>query len=82
MSPGKNLITQKSSDSSVTLPSENIFEPDKVRERILKKEKVDSLFCLTGWPAHLLIPKGTKEGVRFILFAMITKDEKVIKPNF
>lgn len=79
MSPGNNHITQKSTDSSVTLPSENIFEPEKVRQRISKKEKDDSLFCLTGWPAHLLIPKGTKEGVKFVLFAMVSNDKQVIK---
>lgn len=38
----------------------------------------NSAYCLTGWPAHLLIPKGTLEGAEFLLFAMVSKDAKVI----
>lgn len=81
MRPGNNHITRKSSESSVTLPTENIFEPDKVRQKIAANGQDNSLFCLSGWPEYLLIPKGTKEGARFLLFAMISKDEKAIKSN-
>lgn len=66
----------------MTLPTENIFEPDKVRQKIIKNKQDSSLFCLSGWPAYLLLPKGTKEGVHFLLFAMISKDEKVRKLTF
>ena len=76
--PGNNHIVRRSTESSVTIPSKNIFEPDVIRQNIISKSNVNSSYCLSGWPAHLLIPKGTKEGAHFLLFAMISKDEPVI----
>ena len=29
-------------------------------------------FCGCGWPDHMLLPKGTPEGMRFDLFVMIS----------
>jgi len=30
-----------------------------------------------GYPHHLLIPKGTPEGMRFKMFVIVTKDQKL-----
>ncbi|XP_055326682.1 phenoloxidase 2-like [Sitodiplosis mosellana] len=79
--PGKNHIIRRSTESSVTIPSKNIFEPDVIRQSITSKSNVDSSYCLSGWPAHLLIPKGTKEGANFLLFAMVSKDDPVVDPS-
>lgn len=76
--PGNNHIIRRSNESSVTIPSDNIFEPEVIRQKISSKSNTDkSSYCLSGWPAHLLIPKGTKEGANFLLFAMISKDNPV-----
>lgn len=75
--PGANNIVRQSSDSSVTIPSENYFQPEALSQKINENTATDSTYCLTGWPSHLLIPKGTPEGDEFLLFAMISKDDKV-----
>lgn len=77
--PGVNDIVRKSTDSSVTIPSENYFQPEAMIQKINENTANNSTYCLTGWPSHLLIPKGTLEGHEFLLFAMISKDDKVIK---
>lgn len=76
--PGANHIIRQSTDSSVTVPSENFFQPEVVREKIKKGDTNDSIYCLTGWPAHLLIPKGTPLGATYVLFAMVSRDDAVI----
>lgn len=75
--PGVNAVVRKSTDSSVTIPSENYFHPEIMRENIKKNTTNNSTYCLTGWPSHLLIPIGTQQGAEFLLFAMVTKDDKV-----
>lgn len=69
---------RNSTDSSVTIASSNYFEPEAMREQMKENTANNSAYCLTGWPAHLLIPKGTLEGAEFLLFAMVSKDAKVI----
>lgn len=76
--PGNNHIIRRSNESSVTIPSDNIFEPEVIRQKISSKSNTEnSSYCLSGWPAHLLIPKGTKQGANFLLFVMISKDNPV-----
>jgi tyrosinase len=35
--------------------------------------------CECGWPYHLLYPRGTSEGMRFALLAMVTKDDRLAR---
>lgn len=78
--PGKNTITRRDDESSVTIPFERTFRNLDFN----RPEGGDALeqfnFCGCGWPAHMLIPKGTVEGLKCHLFVMISNyaDDKVI----
>lgn len=75
--PGVNNVVRKSTDSSVTIPSGNYFQPEAMSQKIIENSANNSANCIAGWPSHLLIPKGTLEGDEFLLFAMVSKDDKV-----
>ncbi|XP_026730285.1 phenoloxidase subunit 1-like [Trichoplusia ni] len=80
LSPGKNTVRQRSVDSSVTIPYERTFGDQRERPGDPgTPESAGFDFCGCGWPHHLLIPKGTKEGYPVILFVMISNwdDDKV-----
>lgn len=60
---------RRSEQSSVTIPYERTFR------NIAQSNEMNSeqfRFCNCGWPSHMLIPKGTAEGVTYDLFAMIS----------
>ena len=67
--PGANTILRRSAQSSVTIPYERTF-----RSAAPSNQSGTEVyrFCNCGWPSHLLIPKGTPEGMTFDLFAMIS----------
>lgn len=33
-------------------------------------------FCGCGWPQHMLLPKGSAEGIAFDIFAMVSDFEQ------
>ncbi|XP_062544364.1 phenoloxidase 8-like [Armigeres subalbatus] len=69
LNPGVNTIMRRSEQSSVTIPYERTFR------NIAQSNEMNSeqfRFCNCGWPSHMLIPKGTAEGVTYDLFAMIS----------
>lgn len=73
LAAGKNTITRKSSDSSVTVSHTPSFE------QLQRGEGVDentTEFCSCGWPEHLLVPRGTYKGMDFELFVMLTDYEQ------
>ncbi|CAH1402251.1 unnamed protein product [Nezara viridula] len=69
---GKNTITRKSSESSVTIPFEKTFRNlDSGRPNAgVQLEQFN--YCGCGWPQHMLICKGTSEGFACQLFVMIS----------
>ncbi|XP_055918390.1 uncharacterized protein LOC129950477 [Eupeodes corollae] len=73
LKPGQNTIKRRSSESSVTIPFERSFR--RIDTKNLPKGD-DALaefrFCGCGWPEHMLLPKGTAEGLEFDLFVMIS----------
>ncbi|XP_076290226.1 phenoloxidase 1-like [Lasioglossum baleicum] len=69
LQPGRNVIQQKSTDSSVTIPFEQTFPPRDTDST--ECPKPDN-FCGCGWPQHLLVPKGVKGGFPMVLFAMVS----------
>ncbi|KRT79996.1 hypothetical protein AMK59_6390 [Oryctes borbonicus] len=72
---GSNTITRQSSQSSVIIPFEKTFR-DLDTNRPTSGEELDLFnFCGCGWPEHLLIPKGTPEGIPCQLFVMISNYE-------
>ncbi|EAT34245.1 AAEL013499-PA [Aedes aegypti] len=70
LNPGANSIVRRSEQSSVTIPYERTFRSVAMSNQPTGAEQFR--FCNCGWPSHLLIPKGTPEGMTFDLFAMIS----------
>ncbi|XP_076265515.1 phenoloxidase 1-like [Rhynchophorus ferrugineus] len=69
---GQNTITRNSNQSSVTIPFERTYR-DLDTSRPQGGEALAQFnFCGCGWPANLLIPKGTPEGFPCQLFVMIS----------
>lgn len=62
------MIYRRSYDSNALTPwTKNIKHYENPPKHAKSAE-----MCGCGWPTHLFIPKGTKEGMQFDLFAMIT----------
>lgn len=75
MNPGENVITQSSSQSSVTIPFERSFRNLEVGRPVDETALEQFNFCGCGWPEHMLVPKGTVEGYPCQLFVMISDIE-------
>ncbi|CAL4111255.1 unnamed protein product, partial [Meganyctiphanes norvegica] len=74
--PGFNYIKQTSSKSSVTVDCRDSF--DDIAERALKDEATRREgHCGCGWPQHLLVPRGSPEGMAFMLFVIITYEPNI-----
>ncbi|XP_078040688.1 phenoloxidase 1-like [Augochlora pura] len=70
--PGQNTIERKSTESSVTIPFERTFR-NLEENRPTEALALDAFnFCGCGWPQHMLVPKGTKDGYRTDLFVMVS----------
>lgn len=76
--PGISTIERKSKDSSVTIPHERTFEPIQPNgeSNLIEPDNSMDQFCGCGWPAHMLVPKGSAAGTKFDLFVMISDFEQ------
>ncbi|XP_065368855.1 phenoloxidase 2-like [Calliphora vicina] len=74
INPGVNTIRRRSTDSSVTIPYERTFQDKNVNDSSAdaKTDKSEFNCCACGWPQHMLLPKGSPEGMHFQLFVMIS----------
>ena len=74
MNPGPNRIVRSSTESSVTIPWDSSFRDLEklIQENDGKTLRPEDAVCGCGWPQHLLVPRGTPEGMEFDLFVMIT----------
>jgi tyrosinase len=73
---GPNTVVRSSLESNVTVPKHRTFRPVKIPENV---EEPRYRFCSCGWPQHMLLPKGTLNGLDFDLFVMVSwvvKDDK------
>ncbi|ODM92173.1 Hemocyanin F chain [Orchesella cincta] len=70
---GINIVRRKSTETQLTID----YSTSLVILRLPNESSMP--FCGCGWPQHLLIPKGTKEGLEMYLFAMITNDDESSK---
>ena len=77
--PKSNSIQRKSTDSSLTIPFERTFRELQANRPSGGAALEDFNFCGCGWPQHMLLPKGTPEGMPCELFVMISNfdDDKV-----
>lgn len=72
MSQRSNNIDRRSSMSSVTIPFERTFR-NLDQNRPTGGTALEQFnFCGCGWPQHMLIPKGTPEGLPVQIFVMVT----------
>ncbi|XP_011494439.1 PREDICTED: phenoloxidase subunit 1-like [Ceratosolen solmsi marchali] len=74
---GQNIISRKSVESSLTIPFEATFRNlDRNRPNEQDLQNFDNFnFCGCGWPQHMLVPKGTKQGYPMDMFVMISNYE-------
>lgn len=73
MNPGQNIIQRRSDESNLTIPFERTFRPVGAANQPTDPTALSQFqFCGCGWPDHMLVPKGTPEGMRFDLFVMIS----------
>jgi len=70
--PGENLVVQNSTQSTLTTiyNFQQAFEEDSEVE--MQEAKYEKPSCGCGWPHHLLLPRGTTQGMHFDLFVIIT----------
>ncbi|KAJ8926016.1 hypothetical protein NQ315_009871 [Exocentrus adspersus] len=76
---GRNIIKRASTQSSVTIPFERTFRDLDTNRPTGGDALAQFNFCGCGWPQHMLIPKGTPEGMPCQLFVMISNyaDDRV-----
>lgn len=76
MNPGSNEIRRRSEQSSVTIPYERSFRRIGSEYQPKNNEELAKFqFCGCGWPAHMLLPKGTAAGTKFDIFVMVSDYE-------
>lgn len=78
--PGQNTVRRRSTESTITIPFETTFRNlDENRPAAGTDAESQFNFCGCGWPQHLLVPKGTPEGLPMQLFVMVTNydDDRV-----
>ncbi|XP_065201957.1 phenoloxidase 1-like [Planococcus citri] len=75
---GSNTIERRSIESSVTAPFEQTFR--SLDNAPLTGEEAQNFnYCGCGWPDHMLVPRGTRDGYPCSLFVMISnyQDDRV-----
>ncbi|CAL8122997.1 unnamed protein product [Orchesella dallaii] len=70
--PGENIITQKSENSTLTVPWGQTFREIERDTATLTRTQA---MCSCGWPDHLLLPRGKVDGMPFDLFVMLTNTQ-------
>lgn len=76
--PGSNTVERRSIDSSVTVPFEQTFR-SLDNAPLVGDEAQNFNYCGCGWPDHMLVPRGTRDGYPCSLFVMISnfQDDRV-----
>lgn len=73
LNKGANTIMRRSDQSSVTIPYEQTFRRVGASDQPTGADELARFrFCGCGWPQHMLLPKGTAEGMAFNVFVMIS----------
>nr|CCC55880.1 putative polyxenus lagurus prophenoloxidase [Polyxenus lagurus] len=73
IAPGWQTVTRLSDESNVTIPDYTNFTWFETNPELgTRPGGFRETFCGCGWPNHMLLPKGKPEGMKFILFAMLT----------
>ncbi|XP_055691212.1 phenoloxidase 2-like [Lutzomyia longipalpis] len=77
--PGANTIRRRSTESNLTIPFERTFQDLDATPPAGTDAQQQFTFCGCGWPQHMLIPKGTPQGLACQLFVMLSNylDDRV-----
>lgn len=77
LNAGTNIIRRASKDSTVTIPYERTFRSLTIETpQAGTKAESEFNYCGCGWPAHMLIPRGTPQGFDCELFVMVSDYEQ------
>lgn len=68
---GNNTIQRRSSDSTLTIPFQQTFRNEDAIPLGSEDQAQNFIFCGCGWPDHMLLPKGTPDGLLCDLFVML-----------
>ncbi|XP_035911262.1 phenoloxidase 2-like [Anopheles stephensi] len=69
LNAGANTIVRRSDQSSVTIPYERTFR-NVAASSLTRNEAFQ--FCNCGWPNHMLLPKGSPDGLEYDFFVMVS----------
>jgi len=70
--PGENQIVRNSTESTLTTVYTFLGALEEDYEVEMQADKNEKPSCGCGWPHHLLLPRGTTQGMHFDLFVIIT----------
>ncbi|KAK7790083.1 hypothetical protein R5R35_013004 [Gryllus longicercus] len=81
--PGANTIQRLSTQSSLTIPYERTFRDLNTIPTEAGDAQDQFNYCGCGWPQHMLVPKGSQEGLQADLFVMVSNfaDDRVDQPT-
>jgi hypothetical protein len=74
--PAESRTVVYRSDRESSVIRRPVVDPANVVDLEPEDDAGDGAACECGWPYHLLLPRGTTEGMPFYLFAMVTDWEK------
>ncbi|KAK7790028.1 hypothetical protein R5R35_006635 [Gryllus longicercus] len=81
--PGANTIERLSTASAVSVPYERTFRDTSVMPAQAGSPAQEQFnYCGCGWPQHMLVPRGSQEGLAADLFVMVSNyaDDRVNPP--
>lgn len=68
--PGIQQVTRSDTESSVIRRPAEL--PTDIQDATQHAGDVHNVNCDCGWPYHMLLPRGTSDGMKFALFVMAT----------
>ncbi|CAG8556074.1 16503_t:CDS:2 [Dentiscutata erythropus] len=94
LKPNEKAVFSQNCDESVVIRKPAQKTPEQMdttaitiekrfeAESLGREQKSEVYFCDCGWPFNLLLPRGTKQGLKCKLFVMITDGVKdIVKPK-
>ena len=66
------MIERASTKSSLTIPFERTFRNLDNNRPVEGRPLDEFTFCGCGWPQHMLLPRGTVDGLACHLFVMVS----------
>ncbi|GFY59118.1 hemocyanin F chain [Trichonephila inaurata madagascariensis] len=74
--PGLNKVRRNSNESAVTSEGSTSHNELINGAESGPEVLVDHSYCSCGWPEYSLVPRGSRKGMDFVLFAMLTDYEE------